>query len=77
MITDPVHHTSVLAPNYTITVEYERTADWDRRWVLASNLDYHRTVLDRYASFTEARAACARHVIACRAIIFDNIKEYA
>lgn len=68
-----VHHTSVLKPDHTVTVEYDRPASWCGQWVLAVNADHRRTVLARYASFTEARAHAARYTLAARSAQFEGI----
>lgn len=68
-----VHHTSVLRPNHTVTVEYDRSASWHDQWVLAVNADHRRTVLARYPSFTEARAHAARYALAARSAQFQGI----
>lgn len=60
MVTDPIHHTSTLRPGRTMTVEWEPLAEWHSRWVAAHNVDCRRTVMGRYATFTEARARVAR-----------------
>jgi len=57
----------------TVTVEWDRTADWDRQWVLARNIDHRREVISRHDTFTDARRCAYRLVIACRARLFDAV----
>lgn len=57
-----VCHTLEL-PIHTVTVEYDRDADWDSHWVIVlSSPPQQRTEMRRYFSYTEARRETERVV---------------
>lgn len=58
------HTTTLDHPDQTLTVEWDRAADWDRHWLLVFNgASGCRQVVRRLASYTEVRAAVAAHLV--------------
>jgi hypothetical protein len=59
-----IHHTQVLDhPRQTLTVEWDRDADWDRHWLMVfTGVSGCRQVVRRLATYTEARAAIGAHL---------------
>lgn len=47
---------------HTVTVEYDRDADWDSHWVIVLSSYERRTEIRRYCSYTEARREAERTV---------------
>lgn len=57
------HTTELGPPGQTLTVEWDRAADWDRHWLLVfSGSSGCRQVVRRLASYTEARQAILAHL---------------
>lgn len=57
-------HTTVLDhPNQTLTVEWDRDADWNQHWLMVFNgASGCRQVVRRLGSYTEARRAIQNHL---------------